>query len=794
MSNDISEVNMLRDFVREIYVESFHSPNGHISIHSPSGRSEGEAKSRLHAFFEENFITKNSENEDVLKFDSRTVNQNPLFAIWKMCHFKPEYLTRDFALFDLLSTKEYEEGLSDYDLKCDDSGKNKLEFYTGKPISHKQLDLYIPNFRTNGILIAKDTFNKEGKLLKSTYKLSNTKKIQNLIKCNPEIIAAIQFASETFPCGVIGSYILDSVDSETFPSIFNFKHHFIYNTLDSEVMYTIFSAINEKRFVTIKRKGDDIICATPIQVRFSARDGRSYLVYHTNDVNHKGFNIGNCENIISMKKSEECTDFDSLITEYDSIKINLWGKSIKINENKTEHVDFTIQYTETEAYILERLKREAFSGHIESDTNDNKATFSFELFDSKELIPWIRSYFGRITQFKFENKELQQQLTDEIEKMHAMYNNLSNSQNESHKPAENHFPKSLVAKTDERIIDDETDFFNRIYSAYYRIALKTVKAINNKKITTLKELISYTKNFKVLEGKTPNKSNRYQLDFRTKIRGLYRTDDESGMLYTPFKNIPDDFMFPLTTIEISFLKALVNDDRCKLIMGDSFNLLKSELDTPKYNDIYPYFDKDKYIVFDQYLNGDQLLFEDQTYKENLKLLIDAVKEQRAVFFEYIEDGMPKTKVSVPEKIEYSQKENRFKVVLNSKNRPLDIQNILLCKYSDGKLSPSKKKEILTCVVAIDIPEEKKYIRNRLFREFSPFERDCEKIDESGHILKFKFEAGDYKEIAYRLLQFGPYVYCSEPECVHDRIKEKIDQQYQLTFSVTMNNLDIHQSH
>ena len=204
------------------------------------------------------------------------------------------------------------------------------------------------------------------------------------------------------------------------------------------------------------------------------------------------------------------------------------------------------------------------------------------------------------------------------------------------------------------------------------------------------------------------------------------------------------------------------------------------------HEIYPFFDKEKYVVFDQYLNGDQLFFEDQTYKENLKLLVDAVKEQEAVYFEYIEDSEAKTKISVPEKIEYSQKENRFKVVLDCKSRPLDIQNIRLCKYTDEKLSPPKKKKSLTCVVAIDIPEEKKYIRNRLFREFSPFERDCEKIDESGHILKFKFEADDYKEIAYRLLQFGPYVYCSEPECVRERIKEKIDQQYQLTFPSNKN--------
>jgi len=784
MGNAISEVNMLRDFVREIYLESFQSPDAHISIHSKSGRSEGEAKSRLHAFFEENFITKNSKNEDVLKFDSRIVTPNPLFAIWKMCHFKPEYLTRDFALFDLLSTEEYKEGLSDYDLKDDNSGKNKLEFYTGKTISHKQLRPYIENLRTNGILDVQESYNKEGTLLKRRYKLADTKKIQKLIKGNPEILAAIQFASEIFPCGVIGSYILDSIDEQDFPPIFNFKHHFIYNTLDSEVMYTIFSAINEKRFVTIRRK-KNTIRVTPIQIRFSARDGRSYLVYYTNYPKYKGFNVENFENIVSVKKTEKCTYFDSLIKKYDSIKNNLWGKSIQIDKNKTEHVDFSIQYTEDEFYILKRLKREAFSGRIESDTNANKATFSFEIFDLKELIPWIRSYFGRITQFNFENEELQQQLTDEIKKMYAMYNNLPYSQNESFALPENPISQAQSTNNNEQIKDDETDFFNRIYSAYYKIALKTVKAINKKEISTQEDLVSYISLFSILNGKTPTKSKKYQSDFLDSTADLFKI--KNGNLYTPFMNIPNDFMFSLTTIEISFLKALINDDRCKIIMGDSYNLLKSELDKPEYYEIYPYFDNKNYAVFDQYLNGDQYLFEDQKYKDNLKFLIDAVKKQKSVYFEYIEDNEAKTKVSVPEKIEYSQKENRFKVVLNSKNRPLDIQNIQRCKYNDEKLSPPKKKEILTCVVAIDIPESKKYIRDRLFREFSTFERDCEKIDESGHILKFKFEAGDYKEIAYRLLQFGPYVYCSEPKIVFERIKEKVDQQYELTFP-SNNNL------
>ena len=781
MSNDISEVNMLRDFVREIYLESFQSSDGHISIHSESGRSEGEAKSRLHAFFEENFITKNKKKEDVLKFDSRTVNQNPLFAIWKMCHFKPEYITRDFALFDLLSTREYEEGLSDYDLKSDDSGKNKLEFYTGKPISHKQLGPYIEQLRTNGIL---KPVSKDGKLKKKPYKLADTKKIQNLIKNNPKIVTAIQFASEIFPCGVIGSYIIDSIDADTPDSVFNFKHHFIYNTLDSEVMYTIFSAINEKRFVKIKRK-ENTIRVTPIQIRYTARDGRAYLAYKTDH-----FDIENFEKIVSAKKGDKCTSFSTRIKEFDSIKEHLWGKSSKMGE--LDPIKFTVQYDATEFYILKRLQREDFTRHIDVKANENKAIFSFAPFDSKELIPWIRSYFGRITHFHFKNEEFQQQLTDEIKKLYAIYNNLPYSQNETPTLTDNLSEKNPEKKSetqiseDEHIKDDETDFFNRIYSAYYKIAMKVVKAINSKKISTQEDLNSYISSFDILNGKTPKKSEKYKLDFFNATADLFTT--KYGKLYTPFKNIPNDFMFPLTTIEIGFLKALINDERCKIIMGDSYNLLKSELDKKEYDEIYAYFDKENYVVFDQYLNGDRLFFEDQNYQNNLKLLIDAVKEQKAVYFEYTEDSIPKTKVSVPEKIEYSQKENRFKVVLNCKNRPLDIQNIRLCKYTDEKLSPSKKKEILTCVVEIDVPESKKYIRDRLFREFSTFERDCEQIDESEHILKFKFEAGDYKEIAYRLLQFGPYVYCSEPECVRERIKEKVDKQYELMLK-NNNNLD-----
>lgn len=311
-----------------------------------------------------------------------------------------------------------------------------------------------------------------------------------------------------------------------------------------------------------------------------------------------------------------------------------------------------------------------------------------------------------------------------------------------------------------------------------------IKAINKGEITNLEERDSYIASFKILNGKTQYKSNTYQQDFRNAIKGLIEI--ENRKVDNKFKNIPDDFMFPLTTIEISFLKTMINNDKCKLIMGESYNLLKSELDKNEYSEVYPYFNKENYIIFDQYINGDD--FTNQNYKKIFELIIHAIKEKDPLYFEYIEDDVLKTKTSIPEKIEYSQKEDRFKVVINSKNRPLDIQNIKSCEYSNKQLSPAKKKEKLTCKIAIDVPEDKKYTLNRLFREFSSFERDCGQIDDTGHILSFKFEEGDYKEIVYRLLQFGPYVYCSEPECVRERIKEKVDMQYKLLNQGTKSNL------
>ena len=48
--------------------------------------------------------------------------------------------------------------------------------------------------------------------------------------------------TEVNPIGVIGSYLLDKFDNEENP--FRFKHHYIFNALESEVLYDLLDIMN----------------------------------------------------------------------------------------------------------------------------------------------------------------------------------------------------------------------------------------------------------------------------------------------------------------------------------------------------------------------------------------------------------------------------------------------------------------------------------------------------------------------------------------------------------------------
>ena len=73
-----------------------------------------------------------------------------------------------------------------------------------------------------------------------------------------------------------------------------------------------------------------------------------------------------------------------------------------------------------ENYILQRLKREKRNGII-TQIDDITYQFSIDIYETYEIIPWIRTFIGRIKQLNFSNRTLENQFKQDILKMYDLY-------------------------------------------------------------------------------------------------------------------------------------------------------------------------------------------------------------------------------------------------------------------------------------------------------------------------------------------------------------------------------------
>ena len=85
-----------------------------------------------------------------------------------------------------------------------------------------------------------------------------------------------------------------------------------------------------------------------------------------------------------------------------------------------ETVEFQVYYEENEPYIHQRLEREKRCGMAEK-MDDHTSRFYAEVYDTSELVPWIKTFICRITEIHFSNKILEAQFKRDIQKMYELY-------------------------------------------------------------------------------------------------------------------------------------------------------------------------------------------------------------------------------------------------------------------------------------------------------------------------------------------------------------------------------------
>ena len=231
--------------------------------------------------------------------------------------------------------------------------------------------------------------------------------------------------------------------------------------------------------------------------------------------------------------------------------------------------------------------------------------------------------------------------------------------------------------------------------------------------------------------------------------------EQNGIYTSILKNEPH---IPLTDVQKRWLCAVLNDKKSSLFLdreqkAELYKLLGAE----------PLFDGGFIRFFDRFTDGDD--FEDESYIRNFRNILRSIHENRLVRISFqTRKNARVTHYFLPEKLEYSSKNDRFRVhvIRYNKTQPIERGIINLSHITSSELTDiiaenrlykalSKKK------VTVKVSNERNAV-NRFMMEFAELERISDFDDETKECtVTMKYDAKDETEILIRILSFGPVV-------------------------------------
>ncbi len=404
----IKNFEKIRAYMRDFYVYGFKSRDGY---QSKSARSYDDERRRMQSWLGDHMsFVRTPEGKNVfISIDSRTIRHNPLYSAWKAKSFTDGDITLHFILFDILHEPSVRKTVAELLREIDEnylSGFESPMMFDESTVRKK-----LKEYGEAGIIAAE----KEGR--KVYYHRTESTDVSSLTD-------VLHYFSEVAPCGVIGSFILDKEETDT--DAFTFKHHYITSAIDSGVLASLFTAMREKRAVTIsnmsrRRELPLRNRIVPLRIFISVQSGRQHLLAYLPDYNH--FQSYRVDYLSSVKLEEPTPRFDELRTELERMQSKMWGVSVPRNKRGDaclEHVEFTVRVEDKEEYIVRRLEREKRIGTVEK-LDEHTYRFSADVYDASEMIPWIRTFICRIVQMNFSNRTLENRFKEDLDAMYRMY-------------------------------------------------------------------------------------------------------------------------------------------------------------------------------------------------------------------------------------------------------------------------------------------------------------------------------------------------------------------------------------
>lgn len=404
----IKNFERIRAYMREFYVYGFKSREDYSK---KSARSYDDERRRIESWLGEHMsFVRTADGKNVfISIDSRNIHHNPFYNAWKAKSFTDGDITLHFIIFDILIEPSVKYTISELMEIIDE--KYLSSFKSPMMFDESTIRKKLKEYCEIGILCTE-------KIGRKSYYFRTI---------SPDISAltdALHYFSEVSPCGVIGSYVLDKSKNDS--DVFTFKHHYVTSAIDSGVLASLFTAMREKRVITVnnlsRRKDvprkNRII---PLRILISVQNGRQHLFAYYPEFN--SFQTYRIDYLSDVKLEDVTPRFDELRAQLDKMQTKMWGVSAnrnKWNNEKTDHVEFVVKINDNEKYIVRRLEREKRVGTVEK-IDDETYRFCADVYDASEMIPWIRTFICRIVKLNIGNRELEKKFKNDLYETYKLY-------------------------------------------------------------------------------------------------------------------------------------------------------------------------------------------------------------------------------------------------------------------------------------------------------------------------------------------------------------------------------------
>lgn len=226
---------------------------------------------------------------------------------------------------------------------------------------------------------------------------------------------------------------------------------------------------------------------------------------------------------------------------------------------------------------------------------------------------------------------------------------------------------------------------------------------------------------------------------------------------------------PLTTLQKRWLKMLLRDPRIRLFAPPETGL----------EDVEPLYDPSVFVWFDRYSDADP--YEDPGYVRNFRLILQAIRENRQVKLLYANQrGRERELVFSPCRLEYSEKDDKFRALARSEGREIIINIARIrscCLLGDAVQVETAPKPHMGRLV-LEISDWRNGLE-RAMLHFSHLEKTAEKLDEKHYRMTLHYDLQDDTEMLIRVLSFGPLAKVVEPESFRERIRARLEKQKKL---------------